>query len=453
MMNEKKMMMMKALQLDQTRVSQKRRRHDSGASGSAQPPTKDDEQSLKKPRESDASASKQHPALTSTGWQITDTRDAVERPATPDPEWTILRMISRKPKITGRNTYATTSKSPGENKLQRKTYNIGSIHQMFCRQQERRSSGKADFEGSGLTSEVNANMNIIAVYVIMHTVVLKERNSTSSNTVSPLLSEASDRQMRILSVTCLDLGKGFQKSHPKDLKICSTTIFKKKLNHLPRHEKTSLHITAVNILDKKAWMQRTISSKKIIHCPKLRAIVYKDKNDKKADEAELIYTRHGDEEVSKMTRGKAKNFITAIEKKTTDQKDLSKDLESFFDIEHVAVSSSLRFLEPKRTIESRAKRSSINLVRTQHPSETMVFHNEDGNPARANIKQALGYLKDGDGDGNSQHLRYQVLGIFHLSNSILRYPVMKQIAQSFSFQSDNKFDSCRLAQVTTLELV
>ncbi|GJW17349.1 hypothetical protein Tco_0024785 [Tanacetum coccineum] len=55
----------------------------------------------------------------------------------------------------------------------------------------------------------------------------------------------------------------------------------------------------------------------------------------------------------------------------------------------VAVSSSLRLLEPKRTVESRAKRSSINPVRTQHPSETMVFHNEDGNPARANIKQAL----------------------------------------------------------------
>ncbi|GJU58069.1 hypothetical protein Tco_1235835 [Tanacetum coccineum] len=35
-----------------------------------------DDQSSKKPRESDASASKQHPALTSTGWQITDTRDA-----------------------------------------------------------------------------------------------------------------------------------------------------------------------------------------------------------------------------------------------------------------------------------------------------------------------------------------------------------------------------------------
>ncbi|GJQ94781.1 hypothetical protein Tco_0005920 [Tanacetum coccineum] len=57
--------------------STKRRRHDSGASGSAEPPPKDDEQSSKKPQDSDASASKQHPTLTSTGWQITDTRDDV----------------------------------------------------------------------------------------------------------------------------------------------------------------------------------------------------------------------------------------------------------------------------------------------------------------------------------------------------------------------------------------
>ncbi|GJX21131.1 hypothetical protein Tco_0223808 [Tanacetum coccineum] len=44
---------------------------------------------------------------------------------------------------------------------------------------------------------------------------------------------------------------------------------------------------------------------------------------------------------------------------------------------------------------------SIDFLTPKHPSETIVFHNEDGNPARANIKQALGYLKDGDGDGNS----------------------------------------------------
>ncbi|GKE78725.1 hypothetical protein Tco_1544845, partial [Tanacetum coccineum] len=63
--------------------STKRRRSDSAASGSAQPPLKDDDQSSKKPRESDASASKQHPALTSTGWQITVTRDDVVNSSMP----------------------------------------------------------------------------------------------------------------------------------------------------------------------------------------------------------------------------------------------------------------------------------------------------------------------------------------------------------------------------------
>ncbi|GKB23538.1 hypothetical protein Tco_0862939, partial [Tanacetum coccineum] len=79
----------------------------------------------------------------------------------------------------------------------------------------------------------------------------------------------------------------------------------------------------------------------------------------------------------------------------------------------VAVSSSLRLLEPKRTIVSFTHCGNKSILRVlriilvilpEHPSETMVVHNEDGNPARANIKQALGYLKDGDGDGNSQFL-------------------------------------------------
>ncbi|GKC50613.1 hypothetical protein Tco_1073358, partial [Tanacetum coccineum] len=55
--------------------STKRRRSDSAALGSTRPPLKDDDQSLKKPRGSDASASKQHPALSLIGWQSTDTRD------------------------------------------------------------------------------------------------------------------------------------------------------------------------------------------------------------------------------------------------------------------------------------------------------------------------------------------------------------------------------------------
>ncbi|GJZ29292.1 hypothetical protein Tco_0573939 [Tanacetum coccineum] len=55
----------------------KRRRSDSAASGSAKPPPKADDQSSKKPRESwSYLSSKQHPTLSSTGWQITDTREA-----------------------------------------------------------------------------------------------------------------------------------------------------------------------------------------------------------------------------------------------------------------------------------------------------------------------------------------------------------------------------------------
>ncbi|GKA52219.1 hypothetical protein Tco_0745415 [Tanacetum coccineum] len=183
--------------------STKRRRSDSAASGSAQPPPKDDDQSSKKPRESDASASKQHPALTSTGWQITDSRDAgadssmhrsdpesehseqssddtpmqdegkdsdmedtdnahipkvlttmwfkpipeSERPDTPEPEWTIPPNDFPEPENNWANTYATTYKVPEENKLQRKTYDIGSFIKWFCRRTGKKKLCKANLEG------------------------------------------------------------------------------------------------------------------------------------------------------------------------------------------------------------------------------------------------------------------------------------------------------------------
>ncbi|GJY96766.1 hypothetical protein Tco_0513676, partial [Tanacetum coccineum] len=181
----------------------KRRRSDSAASGSAKPPPKADDQSSKKPRESEASASKQHPTLTSTGWQITDTREAgvdssmhrsdpesehseqssddiskqdegndsdmedtdnahipkvstttwfkpipeSERPATPEPEWTIPPNDFPEPEHNWANAYATTYKVPEENKLQRKTYDIGSFIKWFCRRTGKKKLCKADLEG------------------------------------------------------------------------------------------------------------------------------------------------------------------------------------------------------------------------------------------------------------------------------------------------------------------
>ncbi|GJZ55594.1 hypothetical protein Tco_0610787, partial [Tanacetum coccineum] len=183
--------------------STKKRRSDSSASGSAKPPPKDDDQSSKKPREFDASASKQHPALTSIGWQITDTRDAGadssmhrsdpesehseqssddismqdegndsdmedtdnahipkvstttwfkpipenKRHATPKPEWTIPPNDFPEPEHNWANAYATTYKVPEENKLQRKTYDIGSFIKWFCRRTGKKKLCKADLEG------------------------------------------------------------------------------------------------------------------------------------------------------------------------------------------------------------------------------------------------------------------------------------------------------------------
>ncbi|GKF42952.1 hypothetical protein Tco_0126294, partial [Tanacetum coccineum] len=66
--------------------STKRRRHDSSASGSAQPPPKDDEQ-----------------------------KD--ERPATPEPEWTIPPSDFLELKNNWVNAYATTYQFPAKNKL------------------------------------------------------------------------------------------------------------------------------------------------------------------------------------------------------------------------------------------------------------------------------------------------------------------------------------------------
>ncbi|GJX67099.1 hypothetical protein Tco_0302826 [Tanacetum coccineum] len=150
---------------------------------------KDDDQSSKKPRESDASASKQHPALTSTGWQITDTRDAgadssmhrsdpesehseqssddipmqdegndsdmedtdnahIPKVSTttwfkPIPEWTIPPNDFLEPENNWANTYATTYQVPAKIRLQRKTYDIGSFIKWFCRRTGKKKLCKA----------------------------------------------------------------------------------------------------------------------------------------------------------------------------------------------------------------------------------------------------------------------------------------------------------------------
>ncbi|GKG01141.1 hypothetical protein Tco_0305846, partial [Tanacetum coccineum] len=70
-----------------------------------------------------------------------------ERPATPEPEWTIPPNDFPEPEHNWANAYASSFKVPKENKLQRKTYDIGPFIKWFCRRTGKKKLCKADLEG------------------------------------------------------------------------------------------------------------------------------------------------------------------------------------------------------------------------------------------------------------------------------------------------------------------
>ncbi|GKA97738.1 hypothetical protein Tco_0825632 [Tanacetum coccineum] len=288
--------------------STKRRRSDSAASGSAKPPPKADDQSSMKPRESDASASKQHPALTSTGWQITDTRDAgadssmhrsdpesehsehssddiskqdegndsamedtdnahipkvstttwfkpipeSERPATPEPEWTIPPNEFPEPEHNWANAYATTFKVPEENKLQRKTYDIGSFIKWFCRRTGKKKLCKADLEGPAFNLVKAFHKNSVFLQYQMdecHKLLTNKvdlsnpeglQKSTETNYLREIILRRVDYQEYKISE------KDFKNLHPNDFEDLFLLNIQEKLNHLPKTDNTSLLI-AVNM--------------------------------------------------------------------------------------------------------------------------------------------------------------------------------------------------------------
>ncbi|GJV50884.1 hypothetical protein Tco_1446625 [Tanacetum coccineum] len=84
-----------------------------------------------------------------------------ERPATPEPEWTIPPNDFPKPENNWANTYATTYQVPVENKLQRKTYDIGSFIKWFCRRTGKKKLCKADLEGPAFNLVKAFHKNIV----------------------------------------------------------------------------------------------------------------------------------------------------------------------------------------------------------------------------------------------------------------------------------------------------
>ncbi|GJY56192.1 hypothetical protein Tco_0455307 [Tanacetum coccineum] len=146
-----------------------------------------------------------------------------ERPSTPEPEWTIPPNDFPEPENNWANTYATTYKVPAENKLQRKTYDIGSIvvKMVPANEHERRKLCKyklrSDKERRNCHYPYPSSKPLVyldlPLRIIPHrcgvesereyehpvrsnaslTGGLGGRNSISTNTVSPLIVKQSDR--------------------------------------------------------------------------------------------------------------------------------------------------------------------------------------------------------------------------------------------------------------------
>ncbi|GJS13259.1 hypothetical protein Tco_0407731, partial [Tanacetum coccineum] len=418
--------------------STKRRRHDSSASWSAQPPSKDYEQSTKYKLDSNTYAAQQPPAHTSLAWQISDIRDTPpgpsmqttdhqseqsfddnpitdeghvsdledtdnahipkvpaatwfkpipeeERPATPEPEWTIPSNDYPELENNWENVYATMYQDPKENKLQRKTFDIGSFIKWFCKRTGKKKLCKADLEGLTFNLVKAFHNNNVSLQFQMDE--CHSRKQFHINKYSePFRSEAVRSQMRILrqdgpptkaaSLICNNAVTLWTKKHVRRKEVlmtCSWALRAIKLN---------LHLEQPNLGGILISFPKKITT--IVFKP--RAVIYRDRDDNRKmmriDEVHKFSdgTLTRIKEKLEFTWLKISNYSVLntswrIGNGLKDDKRRSKDFIELVDIEKVAVSSSLRSLKPKCTIEN--------------TSETKVFHNEDGNPTRANIKQAL----------------------------------------------------------------
>ncbi|GJU34194.1 putative retrotransposon protein [Tanacetum coccineum] len=311
--------------------SAKRRRHDSGASRSTQPPTKDDEQSSKKPRESDPESEHSEQSSDDIPMQdegyvsdLEDTDNAYipkvsttmwfklipegERPATPEPEWTIPLNDFPEPENNWANTYATMYQVPAENKLQRKTYDIGSFIKWFYRRTGKKKLCKADLKGPAF------NLGFAAALAVLVTGASQSRQHESHHRFFPVDTSLIHIESR--------------KSPTKSLfDVGSRRISIFTVNTKEYHSDVLAIIT------------------RIMRWSGLPPFQYQRSRNEKAD-----------------------RNVMKIE-------DTYLILLSFTHCGNKSIQRVLRI---------------ILVILPEHPSETMVFHNEDGNPARANIKQALG---------------------------------------------------------------
>ncbi|GJS03409.1 putative ribonuclease H-like domain-containing protein [Tanacetum coccineum] len=132
------------------------------------------------------------------------------------------------------NTYATTYKVPAENKLQRKTYDIGSFIKWFCRRTRKKKLCKADLEGMTLKRSKSENKGKVPTEMEL---VLELTQQGSSHEVSDILKMEMEMEIPSVKASANSDVKYFftsaQVGDPSqdDVRLCLDDDLKKAQDH------------------------------------------------------------------------------------------------------------------------------------------------------------------------------------------------------------------------------
>nr|GEY28334.1 hypothetical protein [Tanacetum cinerariifolium] len=173
--------------------------------------------------------------------------------------------------------------------------------------------------------------------------------------------------------------RDFKYLYPSDFENLYLLNLQGHLNHLPPKDKKILTTTQLN-LTKPQWDATGFEYKheyNVIDSPK--AVMFWDKYG-----VQMLMRFN---EIHKFNDGTLQQIDKALDYRV---KEFKINRMNPVDIEKVAVCSNLRSVKPKRAIESRAKRSSKIISLGNYSIMLASSHTvKNGNPAIANIKQAL----------------------------------------------------------------
>ncbi|GJY24520.1 hypothetical protein Tco_0398178 [Tanacetum coccineum] len=113
-----------------------------------------------------------------------------ERPKTPEPEWAVPPNDLPEPENNWANALANSYQDPEENKLLRKTSDIGSFIKWYCKQIGKKKLSKADLEGLAFKVVTPFHKNIISLQFYMDWPILRvDLANPEGNRVMPDVSE------------------------------------------------------------------------------------------------------------------------------------------------------------------------------------------------------------------------------------------------------------------------